>query len=484
MKKVLIIFTVCAVLAVPAAVMAFPTVYPTGTTIYKPKKCDNGYTVYGTEVEGEGSVLIDMNGKVVKQWKNMSNREHPVKILEGGYIMGATREKVEHVGRIWGHPESTDMSVMDWDGKIVWSFPKAGMHHDFQILGNPVGYWVPGMPLQVPKKGDKVLILSHKVVHSKKSKKISDKVLYDDYIAEVDYEGNIIWDYLCSNHFNEMGYTEQDKNTMYKFPNFSATRTKGVFGGDWIHINSASYVGPNKWYDEDPIKYAAFNPENIIMDGRQTNTLSIVDRKTKKRVWQVGPYYSPDRIWTFGGKQYKRAYKKLKQIVGLHHAHMVPKGLPGEGNILIYDNGGHAGYGAPNPSAMTGLNNAVRDSSRVIEINPVTLKIVWEYSAKATGHRDHYKFYASYVSSAQRLPNGNTFITNGSVGQLMEVTPDKEIVWEYISPYFNKVGKYNLVYRAYRVPYDYVPQLKKPREKAVLPPENSRLRVSSLKKVR
>jgi len=187
MKKILIIFTVCAVLAVPAAVMAFPTVYPTGTTIYKPKKCDNGYTVYGTEVEGEGSVLIDMNGKVVKQWKNMSNREHPVKLLEGGYIMGATREKVEHVGRIWGHPESTDMSVMDWDGNIVWSFPKAGMHHDFQILGNPVGYWVPGMPLQVPKKGDKVLILSHKVVHSKKSKKISDKVLYDDYIAEIDY---------------------------------------------------------------------------------------------------------------------------------------------------------------------------------------------------------------------------------------------------------------------------------------------------------
>ena len=198
MKKIFIIFTVCAVLAVPAAVMAFPSVYPTGTTIYKPKKCANGYTVYGTEVEGEGSVLINMNGKVVKQWKNMSNREHPVKILEGGYIMGATREKTEHVGRIWGHPESTDMSVMDWDGNIVWSFPKAGMHHDFQILNNPVGYWVPGMPLQVPKKGDKVLILSHKVVHSKKSKKISDKVLYDDYIAEVDYDGNIVWEYSCS----------------------------------------------------------------------------------------------------------------------------------------------------------------------------------------------------------------------------------------------------------------------------------------------
>ena len=66
-----------------------------------------------------------------------------------------------------------------------------------------------------------------------------------------------------------------------------------------------SYMGPNKWYDEDPVKYSMFHPDNIITDGRQTNTVEIIDKKTKKRVYQIGPYYSPDTIWTFAGKQYQ-----------------------------------------------------------------------------------------------------------------------------------------------------------------------------------
>jgi len=96
--------------------------------------------------------------------------------------------------------------------------------------------------------------------------------------------------------------------------------------------------------------------------------------------------------------------------------------------------------------------------------------------------RNKYQFYSDYVSSAQRLPNGNTLITNGAVGQFQEVTPDHEVVWEYISPYYNKNGNYNLVYRAMRVPYDYVPQLAKPEEQAVIPPENTAFRIAAQKK--
>jgi hypothetical protein len=223
-----------------------------------------------------------------------------------------------------------------------------------------------------------------------------------------------------------------------------------------------------------------FNPENIISDGRQTNTIQIIDKKTKKLVYQIGPYYAPDTVWTFAGRQYKNAYKNLDWLIGLHHTHMIPKGLPGEGNLLIYDNGGRAGYGAPNPGSPTGMNNAIRETSRVIEIDPTTLRILWEFSGRTYGYRDEDKIFSSYVSSAQRLPNGNTLITHGAVGQLMEVTPDLEIVWEYISPYFVDTGKFNLVYRAYRVPYDYIPQLQKPVETAVLPPDNSKLRIKDI----
>jgi hypothetical protein len=147
---------------------------------------------------------------------------------------------------------------------------------------------------------------------------------------------------------------------------------------------------------------------------------------------------------------------------------------------MIFDNGGAAGYGAPNDGSHNGWNSAKRDYSRVLEINPVTLKVVWEYSGKTVGYRDKTRFYSSYVSSAQRLPNGNTLITSGATGRLIEVTPDLEIVWEYISPYYNKNGKFNLVYRAYRVPYEWIPQLDKPKQTAVDPGDVTKLRVSDL----
>ena len=60
-------------------------------------------------------------------------------------------------------------------------------------------------------------------------------------------------------------------------------------------------------------------------------------------------------------------------------------------------------------------------------------------------------------------------ITEGSGGRIIEVTEDHEIVWEYISPYWGKQMKINMIYRAYRVPYEWVPQLEKPDEIAIDP---------------
>jgi len=73
-----------------------------------------------------------------------------------------------------------------------------------------------------------------------------------------------------------------------------------------------------------------------------------------------------------------------------------------------------------------------------------------------------------FISSAQRLPNGNTLITEGSDGRIFEVTPQHALVWEYISPYWRQGAlSLNLVYRAYRAPYEWVPQLERPREHAI-----------------
>ena len=436
--------------------MAYPSIYPTGATIYDPDKCWNGYTIF--QAKEVGALIIDMNGNEVKLWKGLHGM--PNKLLPGGYVLGNTGER----NTAFGMQDHLDLVQVDWDGNIVWKFNKyeyikdpgeepqwmARQHHDHQREGNPVGYYVPGMDPLV--ENGNTFLLSHKNL---KNPKISEKPLIDDTIIEVTWDGEMVWEWICSDHFEEMDFSEEAKNIMYRNPNW---RPSGGGMGDWMHINSMSLLGPNKWYDAGDKR---FHPDNIIWCGRETDITAITDKETGKLVWKIGPDYdrTPELM-------------ELGWIIGQHHAHMIPRGLPGEGNILIFDNGGWAGYGAPNPGSPTGFMNALRDYSRVLEFDPTTLEIVWQYTPIEAGFIkpvDLNRFYSPFISSAQRLPNGNTLIVEGSGGRIFEVTTKHEIVWEYISPYWGQLMRINMVYRAYRVPYEWVPQLDKPKETPIEP---------------
>ena len=428
--------------------MGRPTVFPTGTTLYDPSKCDSGYTLFmGRQI---GAILINMNGKVVRQWKDFMGM--PCKMIKGGHILGSLAARDAAIAS----QDFADVTMIDWEGNVEWTFNKydhvndpdgiewaARQHHDYQMEGNPVGYPVPGQEV-MPDFG-KMLILTHKDVNKPK---ISPHQLLDDCLIEIDREGNILWEWSVIDHFNEFGFTEEQKNAMYRDPTMRPTGQ-----GDLFHINCASYVGPNHWYDEGDER---FNPQNIIMDSRECNIMFIVSHETGEIVWQVGPDFTKTpELRIFG------------TIVGPHHTHMIPKGLPGEGHIMVYDNGGWAGYGAPNQFSKTGLKVSRRDGSRVVEFDPTTLEIVWECKGEEIGSTDapfttHY-FYSPLTSDAQRLPNGNTFICEGTSGRFMEFTPDNELVWEYNYP---RLGS-GLIYRAYRIPYDWVPQLPEQEEVAI-----------------
>lgn len=367
---------------------------------------------------------------------------------------------------------------VDYDGNIVWKFDhteliadpgkeptwQARQHHDYQREGNTVGYYYPGG--ETKTDSGNTIILTHENVYNHE---ISDKKLIDDKIIEVDWEGNILWSWRASDHFEEFDFDEAAKNVLFRNPGLH-----GEAGGDWMHINCVSVLGENKWYDAGDER---FHPDNLIFDARNANILAIISKKTGEIVWQIGPDFSKTK-----------ELRKLGWIIGQHHFHMIPKGLPGEGNLLVFDNGGEGGYGNPNPSAPTGNNNAHRDYSRVLEFDPITLEIIWQYTPLEAGNllfTDASKFYSSYISSAQRLPNGNTLITEGSDGHLIEVTPEHEIVWEYVNPYFKNIGgnfKMNMVYRAYRTPYEWVPQATHAEEVSIEPLDVETFRVPGASK--
>ena len=102
--------------------------------------------------------------------------------------------------------------------------------------------------------------------------------------------------------------------------------------------------------------------------------------------------------------------------------------------ILLFDNGSHS-KGA--------------DRSRVIEVDPESGKVKWEYTETPS-----MAFFSFHISSAERLANGNTLICEGAFGRIFEVTEKGDVVWEYVNPFqtpdLRTGAPTNMVFRAHK----------------------------------
>jgi hypothetical protein len=155
---------------------------------------------------------------------------------------------------------------------------------------------------------------------------------------------------------------------------------------------------------------------DILLSMRDISTIVRINRQMAEIDWELGP----------------------PPLSGQH----APQPLP-NGNLLIFDNGPYrVDQGIVAPS--------VAPFSRVIEVDPATNAIVWTYQEPAV-----HSFFSALISNAQRLPNGNTLVNEGLFGRFFEVTPDGDVVWEYVNPYFGPStaapkAQTNNVFRAYR----------------------------------
>ncbi|HLG55126.1 MAG TPA: aryl-sulfate sulfotransferase [Vicinamibacterales bacterium] len=446
------VLALCGLVSSPAA----QTVYPTGTTIYDPDRSWNGFTVL-SPLGTPAVLVIDMNGTVVKRWEDFNNSAGgPARVLPGGIVMAARGARPPY-------QESLELIRRDFAGKDLWQFSRgeqiatreggmvwsARQHHDWQLESFPAGYYSPGNTPNV--NSGNTLILTHT---DRMQPTVADVMLGDDRLIEVSSTGEIVWEWVASDHIDELRFAPDARAAIKAARSFNKAR--GSF--DWLHINSATYLGPNQWFDKGDRRFA---PNHVIISSREASLLAIVGRDGRI-VWQLGPDFSASK-----------ELRAIRQIIGQHHAHLIPKGLPGAGNLLVFDNGGSSGYGFNTPIAPDGVGAFARATSRVLEINPVTLELVWSYA--------NPRFFSTNISGAQRLPNGNTLITAGAGGRLFEVTTEGAIVWEYMFPLFAGAGPNpsNAVYRAYRVPYDWIPQLRKPSEQRVTPPPLGEFTVAS-----
>lgn len=164
---------------------------------------------------------------------------------------------------------------------------------------------------------------------------------------------------------------------------------------EWAHANSLFYV------PSDPIT----GQEAYLISFRDISTIFLVSRRTGQVIWSYGG------LWVLDQQ---------------HDATLVSNG-----HVLLFDNGEY---------------RPLTPASQVLEIDPTSDEVVWSY--QGYGIVDS-AFYSPITGGAQRLANGNTLVTLGTKGQVLEVTTDGTIVWDYR----DRSGPVDPAYPAMRVSF-------------------------------
>ena len=256
-------------------------------------------------------------------------------------------------------------------------------------------------------------------------------------MLEADWAGRVVWEHHDADHHHDARRTSSGGAIYLSVERLStdvASQVRGGIPGSdadgmWADVIVEVDAAGNRVYEWHAAEHLDVSTDRItfndprhewshantvvpldddrfLVSFRNISTVGIVDKKSGDFTWKLG-------------------YETLSQ----QH----DPSLLSNGNVLIFDNGAHRkGWAMP--------------ASRVIEVDPRTNEIVWQYLDTPP-----YNFFSPYISGARRLPNGNTLITEGNFGRLFQVTPAGHIVWEYINPHFSEdpdVGENNSVFRA------------------------------------
>ena len=200
-----------------------------------------------------------------------------------------------------------------------------------------------------------------------------------DLILKINRNKEIVWEFSFGDHVESLcalsGYP-MPIPYMRKLDDGSLV----PYGpSDWAHANTIEALPPTPLGEKD----ARFKAGNLLFSLRHLDVIGIVDPGRNEIVWCYGPGV----------------------LDGQHQPTMLDNG-----NILVFDNGTYRGH------------------SIVREIEPVSGEVVWQYE-------DGENFFSPFRSGNQRLPNGNTLICECDAGRVFEVTPEKEVVWDFWSPF-------------------------------------------------
>lgn len=273
--------------------------------------------------------------------------------------------------RVLPYPNGDLLVLYVASGDTPWGYGVARITKDSELVWKYLGQ--AHHDFDIGADGN-VYLLTHEIGHDVIEEWTDLKPpRIDDYIEVLSPEGELL---------TKVSVTEALVKSRYKR---LLTRLPGYVrdSGDYLHTNNIDIV---EEADAAVFPYAEAGDVLISMRELGTGAIAVVDMDDEVVTWAQQGVFS-----------------------GQHDPDIMPNG-----NILIFDNRGHFGD---------------HGESRVMEYDPTTREIVWSY----VGTEDH-PFDSILRSVQQRLPNGNTLVTESDGGRLFEVTADGDLVWEFVNP--------------------------------------------------
>jgi hypothetical protein len=433
----------------------------------------NGYTLFAAKGK---SYLIDMEGYVVHQWDIGTNP----RLLDNGDLLDATKSDPSGFG---GFRE------LDWNGNTVWEYTetRAGYfpHHDWtRIFNKALNAYT---TLYIANKN---ITKEQAIAAGANPANGSYNDAQMDAIVEVDMSGNIVWEWWFFDHIiqdfdsTKSNYVGSGK-TIADYPEKININMPGKpLKKDWLHCNSIDYndslghIVINSVHGE----FYIIDHDNSFIAADPTGSMTLAATTAGDFLYRFGDPARYDQgdppsileDWT-------SSTTGNKQIGGSHDVHWIKSGLPGVGNIQIFNNGEYlfervsqsyifevnpyynskkvntGAYVNPPDAGYYTWNYPNKDSMKQNKL--ISNQVVWIYNSL-----NDQNFFSTIGGSEQRLPNGNTLICSDSQGHFFEVTYGDaanlpQVVWEYINPVTedgikqiitDQYPMYNSVFRAYR----------------------------------
>ena len=411
----------------------------------------NGYTLFAP-LAYTNTYIINNEGRLIHLWEGTLRPGMSSYLLENGNLL---RTAVVANPFFGGGGEGGLIQEFNWEGDLIWEFEYSNdqyrQHHDVEKLPN-------GNVLVIAweyKSAEEAIVAGRNPDFMLQNQ----PYLWPDHIIEVQPDSNgsanIIWEWHVWDHliqdFDPISFNYgivSDHPELIDI-NFIGTAPNAL-GADWNHINSVDY---NEEFDQ------------IMLSVRNFNEIWVIDHSTTtdEAAGHSGGNsgIGGDLLYRWGNPQTYDAGNATDQKLFLQHdAHWIESGLPGEGNILIFNNGLFRPGG--NYSTIDEIippvdQNGSYSKSPGAPYGPENP--VWTYVAPIAD-----EFFAPNVSGTQRQPNGNTLVCDGPIGNFFEVTSEGELVWLYVNPVISSgpiyyedpiPGVANWVFRAYRYSPDY-----------------------------